>query len=66
MNMDVLAHCPTSYLSDQTIELWSSRTIIPTLHAFGGSSTAVDNLRRFHMRQEQRFSMVQILGMTTK
>ena len=48
MNMDVLAHCPTSYLSDQTIELWSSRTLIPTLNAFGGSSTAVDNLRRFH------------------
>ncbi len=48
MNMDVLAHCPTSYLSDQTIEIWSSRIVIPTLSAFGGSSTAVDNLRRFH------------------
>ena len=47
MNMDILAHCPTSYLSDQTIELWSSRTLIPTLNAFGGSSTAADNLRRF-------------------
>ena len=48
MHMDVLAHCPTSYLSDQTIELWSSRTVIPTLSAFGGSSIAVDNLRRLH------------------
>ena len=48
MNMDILAHCPTSYLSDQTIELWSSRTLIPTLNAFGGSPIAVDNLRRFH------------------
>ena len=48
MNMDVLAHCPKNHLSDQAIELWSTRTIIPTLNAFGGSSTAIDNLRRFH------------------
>jgi imidazolonepropionase-like amidohydrolase len=48
MNMDVLAHCPTSSLSDQTIELWSSHTVITTLNAFGGSSTAIDNLQRFH------------------
>ena len=47
MDIDVLAHCPTSNVSDETIERWSSRTMITTLDAFGGSSTAINNLRRF-------------------
>ena len=48
MDMDVLAHCPTGQLSDETIQKWSSKTLIPTISAFGGSTTTIDNLRRFH------------------
>jgi len=47
-DVDVLAHTPTAALSDATVALWSDRAVISTLGAFGGSPTAVDNLRRLH------------------
>lgn len=49
---DILAHTPTEPLSDETIDSWKhvncGRTcaVITTLAAFGGSPTAIDNLRR--------------------
>jgi imidazolonepropionase-like amidohydrolase len=43
--VDVLAHTPVSALSKKTIALWSDRTVISTLRAFGGSKAAVANLR---------------------
>ena len=43
---DVLAHTPVAALTDETIALWSDRTVITTLAAFGGSDTTIDNLRR--------------------
>ena len=43
--VDVLAHTPVSPLSKKTIALWADRTVISTLRAFGGSKTAVANLR---------------------
>lgn len=46
--VDVLAHTPLEPLSDATIALWSDRIVVSTLRAFGGSSVAVDNLRRLH------------------
>ncbi|MBM4368929.1 MAG: amidohydrolase family protein, partial [Deltaproteobacteria bacterium] len=42
---DALAHTPTSPLSAATLALWSGRAVISTLDAFGGSATAVANLR---------------------
>lgn len=44
--VDVLAHTPTQTLSEDTVQAWSDGTVISTLRAFGGSSAAVDNLRR--------------------
>jgi imidazolonepropionase-like amidohydrolase len=43
--VDVLAHTPIAPLSKKTIALWSGRAVISTLRAFGGSKTAVANLR---------------------
>jgi imidazolonepropionase-like amidohydrolase len=43
--IDVLAHTPTAPLSKKTTALWSDRAVISTLRAFGGSQTAVANLR---------------------
>jgi imidazolonepropionase-like amidohydrolase len=48
VGVDVLAHTPTGGLSDATVAALADRAVIPTLAAFGGSSTAVDNLRRLH------------------
>ncbi|MFT5681017.1 MAG: imidazolonepropionase-like amidohydrolase [Myxococcota bacterium] len=48
VGVDVLAHTPTGSLSDATVASLSDRAVIPTLAAFGGSTTAVDNLRRLH------------------
>jgi imidazolonepropionase-like amidohydrolase len=45
---DVLAHTPVEPLTPETIEAWASvpgRAVISTLAAFGGSPTAVANLR---------------------
>lgn len=46
LGADVLAHVPVQALSDTTVELWSGRVVIATVDAFGGTNTAVDNLRR--------------------
>jgi imidazolonepropionase-like amidohydrolase len=43
---DLLAHTPVEPLSDATVALWRGRAVISTLAAFGGSATAVDNLRK--------------------
>jgi imidazolonepropionase-like amidohydrolase len=43
---DVLAHTPTQTLSDEAVAAWSGKAVISTLRAFGGSSAAVENLRR--------------------
>src|SRR6185436_1172042 len=43
--VDVLAHTPVAALSKKTIALWSDRAVISTLRAFGGSKTALSNLR---------------------
>jgi len=45
VGIDVLAHTPTGTLSEATLELWSDRAVIGTLRAFGGSDTAIANLR---------------------
>jgi imidazolonepropionase-like amidohydrolase len=45
---DILAHTPVERLSADTVALWSTRAVISTLRAFGGTETAVDNLRRLH------------------
>jgi hypothetical protein len=44
--VDVLAHTPVEPLRDATIAAWRGRAVISTLAAFGGSASAVDNLRR--------------------
>lgn len=52
MLADILAHTPIEPLSDETIDRWKhvvcgrSCAVITTLAAFGGSPTAIDNLRR--------------------
>lgn len=43
--VDVLAHTPTSTLDAAAVAPWSSRAVISTLRAFGGSAAAVSNLR---------------------
>jgi len=43
---DILAHTPVEHLADATIAAWHGRAVISTLAAFGGSDSAVDNLRR--------------------
>jgi imidazolonepropionase-like amidohydrolase len=43
--VDVLAHTPVAPLSKKTTALWSGRAVISTLRAFGGSKSAVANLR---------------------
>jgi hypothetical protein len=42
---DVLAHTPVEPLAPETIAAWSGRAVISTLAAFGGSDSAVANLR---------------------
>jgi hypothetical protein len=44
--VDILAHTPVEPLGDETVAAWRGRAVISTLAAFGGSATAVDNLRR--------------------
>jgi len=43
--VDVLAHTPTSTLDAEAVAPWSTRAVISTLRAFGGSAAAVNNLR---------------------
>jgi hypothetical protein len=43
--VDVLAHTPVEPLSPQTIAAWSHGAVISTLAAFGGSPSAIANLR---------------------
>jgi imidazolonepropionase-like amidohydrolase len=43
---DLLAHTPVEPLSDATVAAWRGRAVISTLAAFGGSDTAVANLRK--------------------
>ncbi len=45
LGADILVHVPTEPLSAGTLAVWSQRTVIPTLDAFGASTTAVDNVR---------------------
>jgi len=45
---DLLVHIPTTPLSDATVAAWSDKAVVPTLAAFGDSTTARDNLRRLH------------------
>jgi imidazolonepropionase-like amidohydrolase len=44
--VDILAHTPVEPLSDATVMAWSKGTVISTLAAFGGSDSAVENLRK--------------------
>ncbi|MCB9795809.1 MAG: amidohydrolase family protein [Alphaproteobacteria bacterium] len=44
--VEVLAHTPTSALSDATVAAWADGAVIATLDAFGGAPATVDNLRR--------------------
>jgi len=44
--VDLLAHTPVEPLSETTVAAWSTGAVISTLAAFGGSPSAVDNLRR--------------------
>ena len=44
--VDVLAHTPLTPLRDATIAMWRGRAVISTLAAFGGSPTAIENLRK--------------------
>jgi imidazolonepropionase-like amidohydrolase len=46
LGTDGLAHTPVAPLSEGTVQAWRGRFVISTLRAFGGSATAVDNLRR--------------------
>ncbi len=46
LGVDVLAHTPTEPLPDDVVRALSSRAVISTLAAFGGTPAAVDNLRR--------------------
>jgi len=48
LGADVLAHAPTNTMSDTTVAAWSTKVVIPTLTAFGGSAITVDNLRKLH------------------
>ena len=45
-DVDVLAHTPVEALSDEAVSAWSGRAVISTLRAFGGSDSAIQNLRR--------------------
>lgn len=45
LGVDGLAHTPVEALDPATVALWSNRFVISTLRAFGGSPTAVANLR---------------------
>ena len=47
--VDILAHTPTELLSEETVGLWADRAVVSTVGAFGGSATAVENLRRLHV-----------------
>ncbi len=47
---DALAHTPTATLSEATLAAWSTRAVISTLAAFGGSATAVNTLRQLRER----------------
>jgi hypothetical protein len=42
---DILAHTPVEPLGAATIAAWRDRAVISTLAAFGGSDSAVENLR---------------------
>ena len=42
---DLLAHTPVEALRPETVEAWRGRAVVSTLAAFGGSSTAIANLR---------------------
>ena len=46
---DILAHTPTSLLTDTSVSLWEEKTIISTLHAFG-STNAVANLSTLYQQ----------------
>ena len=46
--VDVLAHTPTTFLAEDTIQLWSTRAVVSTLAAFGGSLTTINNLQALH------------------
>jgi len=46
LGADILGHTPVEALQEGTVQAWSTRTLITTLAAFGGSAAAVDNLRR--------------------
>ncbi len=45
---DLLVHIPTTPLSDATVTAWADKAVVPTLVAFGNSTTARDNLRRLY------------------
>ncbi len=47
LGVNILAHTPTEVCTPETIEKWSQRTIISTLHAFG-STAAISNLSQVH------------------
>lgn len=44
--VDILAHTPTESLAADTVAVWSGRTVISTLAAFGGADSTIENLRR--------------------
>jgi imidazolonepropionase-like amidohydrolase len=50
---DVLAHTPVTALNEATVAAWSTKAVLSTLDAFGGSLAAVDTLRQLHGRGAQ-------------
>jgi imidazolonepropionase-like amidohydrolase len=45
VGVDALAHTPVETLTASVLQSWSSRAVISTLWAFGGSTVAVNNLK---------------------
>lgn len=43
-NIDILAHTPTSLLSEASLQAWAGKAVVSTLAAFGGSPSAQANL----------------------
>lgn len=44
--VDILAHTPVEPLRDETVQAWKHGTVISTLAAFGGSDSAIENLKK--------------------
>lgn len=50
LGVDVLAHVPLELLSPATFAALEGKAVITTLHAFGATGMAIENLRALHKR----------------